>query len=469
MTQAQLDVLSPYSGEVLGSLPTTTSGDIEHSLSSAYQLFRSRRNWLPLARRIEILQKTARIMAERAEALALQAAQEGGKPLVDSRVEVARAIDGIHCCIDSLRSEGGEVVPMNLDTASSGRLAMTTREPVGVVVAVSAFNHPLNLIVHQVAPAVAAGCPVIVKPAQDTPLSCLSFVEILHEAGLPEDWCQALVIDDLSVAEQLVTDPRVGFFSFIGSAAVGWTLRSKLAPGVRCALEHGGVAPVLVLEDADLDRAVALLAKGSFYHAGQVCVSVQRIFAHQDIAEELARRLTATASQLIVGDPALDTTDIGPLIRPAEQLRVSSWIEEAVEAGTSVLRGGESLDNNCYQPTVLLDPPANCKVSNHEIFGPVVSVFPYSDIDHALSLANGLDSAFQSAVFTQNIDQAAYVYRHIDASAVMINDHSAFRTDWMPFAGLRQSGLGVGGIPHTLREMQIDKMLVLNSPVLGGL
>ncbi len=469
MRQDLLDVLSPYSGEVLGSLPTASSSDVEHSLSSAYQLFRSRRNWLARARRIEILQKTAHIMAERAEALALQAAQEGGKPLVDSRVEVARAIDGIHCCVDSLRSEGGEVIPMNLDSASSGRLALTSREPVGVVVAVSAFNHPLNLIVHQVAPAVAAGCPVIVKPAQDTPLSCLSFVDILHEAGLPEDWCQALVINDLAIAEQLVTDPRVGFFSFIGSAAVGWTLRSKLAPGVRCALEHGGVAPVLVLEDADLDRAVPLLTKGSFYHAGQVCVSVQRIFAHQHLAEELATRLAAAATELIVGDPSRDNTEVGPLIRQAEQLRVNNWVEEAVEAGTSVLCGGAALNHNCYQPTVLLDPPANCKVSHQEIFGPVVSVFPYSDIDHALSLANGLDSAFQSAVFTQDIEQAAYVYRHIDASAVMINDHSAFRTDWMPFAGLRLSGLGVGGIPHTLREMQIAKMLVLNSPVLGGL
>lgn len=464
-----LDVLSPYSGEVLASLPTARSDDVERSLSTAYKLFRSRQEHLPLARRIEILQSTAKLMTERAEALALQAAQEGGKPLTDSRIEVARAIDGIHCCIDSLRNDHGEVIPMNIDGASASRLAMTTREPVGVVVAVSAFNHPLNLIVHQVAPAVAAGCPVIVKPAQDTPLSCLSFVEILHEAGLPEPWCQALVIDELDIAEQLVTDPRLGFFSFIGSAAVGWKLRSKLAAGVRCALEHGGVAPVLVLEDADLDRAVPFLTKGSFYHAGQVCVSVQRVFAHQDLAEQLATRLAATASQLKVGSPSLDNTEVGPLIRQAEQLRVSNWVEEAVETGASLLCGGESLDNNCFQPTVLFDPPADCKVGNQEIFGPVVSVYPYSDIDHALDRANCLDSAFQSAVFTQDIDQAAYVYRHIDASAVMINDHTAFRTDWMPFAGLRQSGLGVGGIPHTIREMQIDKMLVLKSPALSGL
>ncbi len=463
MKQAQLNVTSPFSGEVLASLPTANSGDVEQSLATAYGLFRSRNNWLPLAKRIEILQKTAEIMAERAEELALQAAQEGGKPLIDSRIEVARAIDGIHCCIESLRSDQGEVIPMNVNSASAGRLAMTTKEPIGVVVAVSAFNHPLNLIVHQVAPAVAAGCPVIVKPSQDTPLSCLSFVKILHEAGLPEPWCQALIIDDRTNAEQLVTDRRVGFFSFIGSAGVGWMLHSKLAPGVRCALEHGGVAPVLVLEDANLEKAVSLLSKGGFYHAGQVCVSVQRIFAQQNIARELAERLAEAASKLKVGDPTNEDTEVGPLIRLAERERVGNWVQEAIDKGASSLSGARALDNSCYQPTVLYDAPLDCKVSRQEIFGPVISVYPYENIDAAVDQANGLDSAFQSAVFTQDIDQAISLYRKLDASAVMINDHTAFRTDWMPFAGLRQSGLGVGGIPHTLKEMQVDKMLVLNT------
>ncbi len=469
MTSATLDVRSPYNNELLGSVKCANSLDVDTALKTAYELFRSRRNWLSLTQRIEILQKTAQIMGERADTLTLQAAREGGKPLMDSRVEVRRAIQGIHCCIDSLRNEGGEVVPMNITSASVGRLAMTTKEPVGVVVAVSAFNHPLNLIVHQVAPAIATGCPVIVKPAKDTPLSCLSFVEILYEAGLPESWCQALVIDDHELAEQLVTDERLGFFSFIGSASVGWMLRSKLAPGVRCALEHGGVAPVILLDDADLSCALPSLTKGSFYHAGQVCVSVQRIFVHQSIAEKFVAALAKSASQLRVGDPTLESTEVGPLIRPAEQQRVNDWVQEAIKSGADVLCGAKVSDHNCYMPTVLFNPSNDCKISKQEIFGPVVAVYSYTDIDEALRIANRLNVPFQAAVFTQNIDNAISIYRQFDASAVMINDHTAFRTDWMPFSGLRNAGLGVGGISHTMRDMQVEKLLVLNSPKLIGL
>ena len=223
--------------------------------------------------------------------LAIEAAREGGKPLLDSRVEIERAIDGVNNCIECMRSAAGREIPMGINAASKQRLAMTHREPIGVVVAVSAFNHPVNLIVHQVGPAIAAGCPVIIKPAEDTPLSCFRFVALLRQAGLPEEWCQALVVNDLEVASRLVTDARVGFFSFIGSAAVGWMLRSKLAPGTRCALEHGGAAPVIVAADADLDAALPLIAKGGFYHAGQVCVSVQRVYCHRSIARKLAERL----------------------------------------------------------------------------------------------------------------------------------------------------------------------------------
>jgi acyl-CoA reductase-like NAD-dependent aldehyde dehydrogenase len=209
-----------------------------------------------------------------------------------------------------------------VNAASAGRLAFTQLEPRGVVVAFSAFNHPLNLIAHQVGPAVATGCPVIVKPAEATPLSCWRFVEILHEAGLPPEWCQALMTTDLNVAGQLVSDSRVGFFSFIGSAKVGWMLRSKLAPGARCALEHGGAAPVIMARDADLDDALPLLAKGGFYHAGQVCVSVQRVFAHRAVARQVAEKLAELAYEMTVGDPTLPVTEVGPLIREAEVTRV---------------------------------------------------------------------------------------------------------------------------------------------------
>ncbi len=240
---------------VIATVDTGGSDAIDVALETADALFRDRKNWLTAEQRIQVLDKTAAIMQSRFDELALEAAHEGGKPLIDSKVEVTRAIDGIKNCIEVLRSGHGDEIPMQRNAASMNRLAFTTHEPIGVVVAVSAFNHPLNLAVHQLGPAIAAGCPVIIKPAAETPLSCFRLIGILREAGLPKEWCQGMLTSGLDVATQLVTDKRVGFFSFIGSARVGWMLRSKLASGARCALEHGGVAPVIVADDADLDDA----------------------------------------------------------------------------------------------------------------------------------------------------------------------------------------------------------------------
>ena len=458
-----LEVVAPYDSELIATVDTADSSVVEKALSTASSLYKNRDSWFPAEQRIHILEKTIVIMQERQEVLAVEAAREGGKPLLDSRVEVARAIDGVKLCIETLRTESGREIPMGLNAASSGCLAFTRKEPIGVVVAVSAFNHPLNLIVHQVTPAIATGCPVIVKPAEDTPLSCFRFVEILREAGLPDEWCQAFVVSDLNVATQLVTDDRVDFFTFIGSAKVGWMLRSKLSPGTRCALEHGGAAPVIVTEDADIEDALPLLAKGGFYHAGQVCVSVQRIFAHHSIAKDLAQAIAKTGEQYTVSDPTLADTDIGPLIRHVETDRVESWINEAIEEGAELLSGGKRISDSCFECTVLYNPSNESKVSQMEIFGPVICVYPYENINAAIEQANALPFSFQASVFTRNIDTAMRVSKKINASAVMVNDHTAFRVDWMPFAGLKQSGLGVGGIPYTMEDMQIEKMTVLRS------
>ena len=466
---ARLEVTAPYDGAPIATLDTANSDAVDLALSTAYGLFRDRSCWLDIEQRVEIFRRAAGIMREQAERLALEAAREGGKPLADSQDEVARAIDGVDICVETLRRQSGEEIPMHLNAASSHRVAFTRHEPIGVVVAISAFNHPLNLIVHQVAPAVATGCPVIVKPAEDTPLSCMRFVEILREAGLPEEWCQALTVSDIPVATKLVTDPRVGFFTFIGSAKVGWMLRSQLSPGTRCALEHGGVAPAIVAADADLDAAIDLLAKGGFYHAGQVCVSVQRVLADRSIARTLAERLADRARVLKVGDPTLPDTQVGPLIRKSEVARVEEWVREAVDGGAEALCGAEVLSPSTYAPTVLFEPPGDAKVSTHEVFGPVVCVYAYDALHDAIARANSLPVAFQAAVFTRDIDTAMAAYEHLDASAVMVNDHTAFRVDWMPFAGLRESGLGIGGIPHTMHDMQTEKMLVMRSPALGGL
>ena len=457
-----LEVISPYDGALIRTIPLNDEVDVERMVKTAARLHQDRDGWLDAGRRMAILLKTADLVALEAERFAQLIAEEGGKPLVDARIEVVRAIDGIRLAVKELSHVmRGEEIPMGHTAATQGRIAYTTMEPVGIVVAVSAFNHPLNLIVHQVIPAIAVGCPVIVKPASSTPLNCLRLCELLADAGLPEGWCQPVVCGN-DITEKLISDPRLAFLSFIGSARVGWWMRSKLAPGVRCALEHGGVAPVIVDETADLDKAVPALLKGGFYHAGQVCVSVQRIYVAQSIARELAARLAAGAQQLKVGDASREETQIGPLIHPGEVVRVHEWVDAAVQGGAELLCGGEILSETTYAATVLYDPPSDARVSTDEVFGPVVCVYPYQDRLEAIERANGLDVAFQAAVFTRDLETALDTVKRLDASAVMVNDHTAFRADWMPFGGRRASGYGVGGIGYTMRDMLQGKMTVVN-------
>jgi len=296
-----------------------------------------------------------------------------------------------------------------------------------------------------------------------TPLSCYNLVEMLYEAGLPEEYCQIALVDN-DGAELLVTDSRVAFFSFIGSANVGWMLRSKLAPGARCALEHGGAAPVIVDSQVAIDKIIPPITKGGFYHAGQVCVSVQRLFVHSKILDDFCSQLTAAVKPLKVGDPTLADTEVGPLILPREVLRVDSWIKEAEKGGAKILTGGNTISETCYEPTILLNPSTTANVTTREIFGPAVCVYSYDNVADAIELANSLPVAFQASVFSQNIDFALGAAKRLDAASVMINDHTAFRVDWMPFTGRRVSGHGIGGIPHTMEDMCQEKMIVFNSP-----
>ncbi len=463
MIDQSLTVYSPYDLTELESLTYDTADDVEFSLARADELAAG--SPLPAWERIEILEKAAELLKGRIDAYAMTIAQEGGKPLKDAKVEAIRAVSGIKNAIEVLQSEDGRTVPMGLNPASAQRLAFTTREAIGVVVAISAFNHPLNLIVHQVVPAIAVGCPIIVKPAATTPLSCVRFVELLYEAGLPEDWCRVLLLSNED-SEALVTDPRVAFFSFIGSSGVGWYLKSKLAPGTRCALEHGGAAPVIVEPDADLNGVVPALVKGGYYHAGQVCVSVQRVLAHHSIMGELQKRLVDAIGALVTGDPTSEATDVGPLILPRETDRVEEWVNEALSMGATAVIGGNRISDTCFEPTLLVGAPLEAKVSQQEIFGPVVSLTGYEDLAEAIRLANSLPVAFQASVFTQDIDRAMGAAKKLNASAVMINDHTAFRVDWMPFAGRKSSGLGIGGIPFTMEDMTQEKLIVIKSPAL---
>jgi acyl-CoA reductase-like NAD-dependent aldehyde dehydrogenase len=457
-----IEVVQAFDRAQIAQLESDDAAALERKIVSATRLFANRDAQLKPHQRMDILRELTRLMVGKRAYFGRQIAREGGKPLTDAMAEVDRAIDGVRNAVDVLRVGGGREVPMGLTRASTGRRAFTIVEPIGVVAAISAFNHPLNLIVHQVVPAIAVGCPVIIKPSPATPLSCIDFVSLIQEAGLPADWCQTFLPETNELAEALATDPRIAFLSFIGSSRVGWYLRSRLPPGTRCALEHGGAAPAIIDRSADLDRVIESLAKGGYYHAGQVCVSTQRIYVHADLKRDFLDRFAARVAALKVGDPVLAETEVGPLINPREADRVSAWINEAVEGGGRVIGGGR-LSDTTLLPGIVVEPPRDAKVSTLEVFGPITCVYSFTRLDDAVADANALPVAFQSSIFTEDLRTALHAAERLDASAVMVNDHTAFRTDWMPFAGRRQSGYGVGGIPATMQAMTEEKMIVFRT------
>lgn len=454
-------VVQAFDGETIAEVATDDAASVEAKLHRASRAFADRSGWLPAHKRIECLRRLAQAVERDSEMFATLIAREGGKPIADARVEVARAINGILSASAGIEHLAGSEIPMGLTPSSSGRWAFTTLEPIGVVVAISAFNHPLNLIIHQVVPAIAAGCPVIVKPSPSTPLCCLCLVDLVHAAGVPEEWCQTVVIEDNVLAERLATDSRVGFLSFIGSAKVGWYLRSKLSPGTRCALEHGGAAPVLIDESACLSDLIEPLAKGGYYHAGQVCVSTQRVFVHEKLLDDFVSLFTERVRKLRVGDPMLPDTEVGPLILPREVVRVESWINDAIASGGVATTGGKRIGDRLFQPTVVLEPSATALLSQQEIFGPATAIYRFTDLSSAIEAADNVRYAFHASVFARDISVALTAASSLNASAVMINDMTAFRTDWMPFAGWAQSGLGTGGVGYGMREMTREKMIVL--------
>ncbi len=459
------EITSPYDQSFIKELPLIRKNEIDNILNTAQDLFNDQSKWIPAYKRIEILEKTASIMNDRIEELLVTAISEGGKPYQDSKAEVLRAIKGVKLAAEHISQIKGEQIPMGLTEASLNRIAFTSKEPIGIVAAVSAFNHPLNLAVHQIVTAIAAGCPVIFKPATATPLSSLALGNILKEAGLPEGWLQIILCDN-EAAELLVTDPRINFFSFIGSAKVGWSLKSKLSPGTRCALEHGGAAPVIVESDADFTEMIPALVKGGFYHAGQVCVSVQRVYVNQKISDRFIEEFAAATNKLITGNPLDQKTDVGPLITPKEADRVEEWVNEAIEKGAQLITGGKRISDTFFEPTVLVNPSEDSKVSTTEIFGPVVCIYSFTDRDEAIKRANALAVHFQAAVFTKNIDIALDTVKKLNATAVMVNDHTAFRVDWMPFGGRDSSGIGMGGISYAINEMTREKLTVFKSKFL---
>jgi acyl-CoA reductase-like NAD-dependent aldehyde dehydrogenase len=462
MDSTTLVVKNPYTGASLQTLPLLRASDVDKVLERAVRVRNEHRLWLPLHERVMILERFAELLTEQREALVNLAIQEGGKPRKDTEMEMSRALDGVQCALAEMRRGHGHEVNMGYTRATAGHMAFTRRAPIGVVAAYSAFNHPINLWIHQVIPAVAVGTPIILKPAPATPLVAIRLSQLLYQAGLPEVWCQTITLSN-ELATELAKSPQLDALNFIGSARVGWHLRSLLAPGTRLTLEHGGVAPVVVDETADLDLALKLLVPGAYYHAGQVCVSVQRIYVHEHIARAFAVRMAEAASGLRVGDPQAEDTDVGPLISSQAVDRVAHWVDEAVQAGAELLTGGSPLpQHHSYAPTLLYGTPTHTRLMQEEVFGPVACVVPYRKLEEALKAANGLRTQFQAALFTQRLDHALLALEQLRAGAVMINDSTTFRADGMPFSGLGESGLGTGGIGYTMREYSYEKLCVLN-------
>jgi acyl-CoA reductase-like NAD-dependent aldehyde dehydrogenase len=452
-----IDVCSPYDGSLVGRVPKAGAGETRSALDAAEAAMREP---LPAHERAAILDRVATALADRSDEVARTICAEAGKPLKAARVEASRAVSTFTMAAVEARKLAGEVVPMDAAPAGQGKLAFTLRLPIGIVGAISPFNFPLNLVAHKIAPALAAGCAVVLKPASQTPLSALLLAELETEAGLPAGWLNVVCGPAAEIGDVLVEDERVKLITFTGSSGVGWALRERAARK-RVNLELGNATPVIVAADADLDDAAARLAANAFSFAGQSCISVQRIYVERSAYDDFLARFLPRVESLVVGDPADEATDVGPLISRAERDRVLAWIEEARAAGAEVLTGG-TLEGDLLRPTVIASAPADSRVSCEEVFGPVCTVAPYDTLDEAVARCNGTRFGLQAGVFTSSTATAFAAARSLEFGGVTVNEAPTFRADQMPYGGVKDSGNTREGPAYAVREMTEDRLVVLH-------
>lgn len=455
-----LKVHAPFDDRLLSEVEFHNSIAIEQSLESAYQYHQDKDAWLKPHQRVRVLSNFLQKMVENEDSLAELASLEGGKPIKDTYIELNRAKAALTTAIETIPQISGREIPMGLSKASDNRMAYTFREPCGVVFAVSSFSHPINLIIHHIAPAIATGCPVIIKPSLKTPLSCLRLIDLLHDSGAPKPLCQALLLED-EQTEKVCADSRISFLSFTGASSTGWYLRSLISPGAQSILIHGGACPVIVDENCNLEKAASLITRGAFYHSGQIGSSVQRVFIHHKVIKQLSKKLVELCSKLNVGDPLSVDSDLSVLIDNKTTTRIEAWVNQALESGTKCLVGGKKLTNNCFEPTILLEPSHDLKVSREEIYGPVLCLYGYKDRIQAINQANNLPFCFHAAVMSNDLNVAMDTVKRLNATCVMVNDHSAFHVDWMPYGGRQYSGTGVGGIVSSMRALSYEKLMVM--------
>ena len=451
-------VTAPYNGEVIAEFKWTTPKDVNKAVASSVHCFRNTMKRMPAHERAAILRRAADLADERAEELAQIICWEGGKPIRFARAEAKRVSEIFRFAAEEARRLGGEIVPMDASPGGEGRMGFALRVPLGVVAAISPFNAPLNLSVQKVAPAIAAGCTVVLKPSKATPLTALAIGKLMTDAGAPPGACNVITGGRDSVSA-LVKHPDVSVVSFTGSTTVGEQIRA-VASYKKVLLELGSNAPNIVCPSADLDAAAKAIVQAGFHSSGQICVSAQRVYVHESIWEEFMIRLLDEVAKLKVGDPRDPETDVGPLINREAVERIAAWIDEAVSQGAQILAGGTS-EGPHVMPTVITGVKQDMKVVCQEIFGPVITVSSFKEIGEAIDLANDSIYGLQAGVFTRDVNEAFLFARELEYGSIWINDASRYRQDNTPFGGFKQSGLGREGVHYAVEEMTETKFVGL--------
>jgi acyl-CoA reductase-like NAD-dependent aldehyde dehydrogenase len=451
------EVRSPYSGEVVGRVPKAGAEETRRAIDAAEAAMQEP---LPAHKRAEILVRVAGALGRRHEEVARLISDEAGKPMKAAKIEASRAMSTYTFSAVEARKLAGEMVPMDASQAGEGKLAFTLRRPIGVVGAISPFNFPLNLVAHKIAPALAAGCAVVLKPAGQTPLSALLLAELETEAGLPPGWLNVLVGPASEIGDVLIADERVKAITFTGSSAVGWGLRER-APRKRVNLELGNATPLIVEADADVEAAAAATAQHGFSFAGQSCISIQRVYVQRSVYEDYLERLLPKVEQLVLGDPADEETDVGPVIDEGARDRILEWIDEARSGGGEIMTGGE-LEGELIGPTVIANASRDLKVSCEEVFGPVVTVNPYDSLDEAIELANGTRYGLQGGIFTSNVQTAFRAALELEFGGVTVNEAPTFRADQMPYGGVKDSGNTREGPAYAVRDFTEQRVVVVD-------
>jgi acyl-CoA reductase-like NAD-dependent aldehyde dehydrogenase len=453
------EVKSPYDETVIGRVPKGDAALVEKAASEAAAAFEEGN--FPAYERAAFLDRAAELVREREDDLTMTIAAEAGKPVKTARVEAQRCVGTLQFSAVAARTLTGHTVPMEAGAAGEGKLGMVIRVPYGVVGAISPFNFPLNLVAHKLGPAIAAGNAIVLKPAGQTPISSIKLAEVFYDAGLPENWLQIVCGPGSEVGNAIVEDDRISAITFTGSASVGWGIRSK-APHKKCNLELGSNAPLIVNEDGDWETAADKAQLHAFSHAGQSCISVQRVLLHESIADQFTERFVKNVESLVTGDPMDENTDVGPVISRGDRDRVKEWIDEAASAGGEILTGGELVDEDrCIAPTVIRGEPRECHTWKDEIFGPVATIHTFKTFDEALAMANDSRYGLQAGVFTRDVGNAKKAGETLEFGGVLINEVPTFRTDQMPYGGVKDSGNTREGPHYAVRELTEERLVTI--------